>query len=583
MKSSQSCFNCTLFRKNITRFAPVWGIYQLCLLMGLFILADNGHTYHFADNMAECIQIMSVVNFGYALVCALVLFGDLYNTRMCYAIHSLPMRREEIFLTNIVSGLLFSFVPTAVMTLCSLPIMAGCVVANGWQVCLYWLLAANLQYLFFFGVAVLCAMFAGNRLGLGIAYTLVNFLSLLIGWMVNELYVPMMSGLTENYTAFEKFCPVGHIAGVNFIRVEATLDKVLGRYVDGIFSVTENWGYLWLCAWIGIAAVIAALLLYRRRHLESAGDLIAVPALEPVFYTLFALLVGVGFHFVLAELVYQNNMLFPVVGLVTGSFTGRMLLERNVRVFTKKNFLRTGILAAALGLSILAAAVDPLGITRWVPEKEQVKAVGLSLGSGYYADDDVTVTDPQDIEQILALHRDLVGQKKSGGVQSTVCYDESHPDMCRAFDITLHYMLASGKTADRTYMLTLPGSGDGLVRFYNMPQAIFGSDYPDLASIARTAYLTGSRSEQAYDALEGADLTGLFEAMAKDCENGTMAQYYPFGADSIALVWLYFTDSGGRSYDVSISDNDVYSLEWLGTHGVDLDLLFEGAEGAYWH
>ena len=37
MKSRTSFCNGTLLRKNITRFAPLWGIYLMCLLIGLGI------------------------------------------------------------------------------------------------------------------------------------------------------------------------------------------------------------------------------------------------------------------------------------------------------------------------------------------------------------------------------------------------------------------------------------------------------------------------------------------------------------------------------------------------------------------
>ena len=38
MRSKTSCFNKTVFRKNLLRFAPVWGVYTLCLVVGILIL-----------------------------------------------------------------------------------------------------------------------------------------------------------------------------------------------------------------------------------------------------------------------------------------------------------------------------------------------------------------------------------------------------------------------------------------------------------------------------------------------------------------------------------------------------------------
>ena len=118
MQSKTSFFNKTVFKKNLTRFAPVWGVYTLCLVLGVFLLYSNGGTakqFHFARNMADMVQVMAVVNLGYALIVAQLLFGDLYNSRMCNMLHAFPLRRESWFVTNIVTGLVFSLVPTLVM------------------------------------------------------------------------------------------------------------------------------------------------------------------------------------------------------------------------------------------------------------------------------------------------------------------------------------------------------------------------------------------------------------------------------------------------------------------------------------
>ena len=129
MQSKTSFFNKTVFKKNLTRFAPVWGLYLLGLLLWMMMLyadefaGDGGaQGYWFADHMAEQIQMMAFVNLIYAPVVAALLFGDLYNSRMCNALHAMPLRRESWFLTNVVSGLVFSLLPTAVTALLSVPL-----------------------------------------------------------------------------------------------------------------------------------------------------------------------------------------------------------------------------------------------------------------------------------------------------------------------------------------------------------------------------------------------------------------------------------------------------------------------------
>ena len=97
MKLRTSFCNKTLLRKNITRFSPVWGVYTLCLLVGMGLMymdADNGKVnFWFASHMAKSIQIMGLVNLFFAPITAMLLFGDLFNSRMCNAIHAMPLRR----------------------------------------------------------------------------------------------------------------------------------------------------------------------------------------------------------------------------------------------------------------------------------------------------------------------------------------------------------------------------------------------------------------------------------------------------------------------------------------------------------
>ena len=56
MRSRTSCFNATVFRKNLLRFAPVWGVYTLCLVMGILLMYTNGgdmKQYYFARHMTD--------------------------------------------------------------------------------------------------------------------------------------------------------------------------------------------------------------------------------------------------------------------------------------------------------------------------------------------------------------------------------------------------------------------------------------------------------------------------------------------------------------------------------------------------
>ena len=152
MKLRTSFFNPTVFKKDLTRFAPTWVLYTIALFMMMAICLDAPYDYRKAQSIADTISFMAAVNLCYGLLNAQLLFGDLFNSRHVNALHAMPLRRETVFLTNAVSGLLFSLGPTAVMALLSMPLLAGTIVHNAWQIGLLWFVGVNLEFLCFFGI-----------------------------------------------------------------------------------------------------------------------------------------------------------------------------------------------------------------------------------------------------------------------------------------------------------------------------------------------------------------------------------------------------------------------------------------------
>ena len=126
MQSGTSCFNKTIFKKNITHFWPIWGIYLVFLLyalpLTLLLSTENPGTGAKAakqiaeDNLARyttCLggALTPMFVFVAATVCAMTVFFYLYQNRSANMIHALPVSRKELYVTNVVSGFLFLIVP----------------------------------------------------------------------------------------------------------------------------------------------------------------------------------------------------------------------------------------------------------------------------------------------------------------------------------------------------------------------------------------------------------------------------------------------------------------------------------------
>lgn len=224
MKSKTSFFNKTVFLKNLTRFAPVIGGYTLCLVLGMMMLyqdnRDMGRTFWFASRIAGNLQLMGLVNLLFAPLVAMLLFGDLYNARMCNALHAMPVRRETLFLTNVVSGLLFSMIPTAVMALLSVPLLNATVVTNAWQIALLWYAGTNLQFITFFGVAIFSVFCTGNRFAMAMVYAVLNGGAYILYYIINTLYTPMLFGVVTPDRWARLLTPVASMTNGEYVSVE---------------------------------------------------------------------------------------------------------------------------------------------------------------------------------------------------------------------------------------------------------------------------------------------------------------------------------------------------------------------------
>lgn len=204
MKSRTSFFNGTVFKKDFTRFLPVWSLYTVFLLLAAVLSLHGIDAVSAAFLMGnDSLPSMAGVNFLYAAVCAMTLFGDLYVPRMCNALHAMPLRRESWFMVHGLAGLLFSVVPNLAVVLVSLPALG-----QYWYVGFIWLGIVELQYLFFFGAALFAALCAGSRLGMAAVYGILNGCSMLLLGLTNLLYAPLLYGVVITEAPFLTACPL---------------------------------------------------------------------------------------------------------------------------------------------------------------------------------------------------------------------------------------------------------------------------------------------------------------------------------------------------------------------------------------
>lgn len=549
MRTQTSYFNTTALRKDLTRFAPLWGLYTLALLCGLMLIVGEGDStgcrvaYHFTDLYLT----MAMVNVVYAFLMAAVLFGDLFNSRMCNGLHALPLRREGWFVVHTVSALVSSAVPTAVMTLVALPLLMRSPVENAWQLPLYFWAFSNLQFLFFFATAALAAQCVGNFIGMGLLYLLINLGALLVREFVNSMFTPLLYGVITPTIGFWFLSPVAMMMEQPLFDLEWTHESLTVPVETFTFAPSEHWGYLLGCAGLGLVLLAAACLLYRRRKLETAGDFVALPWLAPVMAVCFAVLGCAVFHFGYVFVLGIDgtpNYVFAFVGLVVGWFAGQMCLQRTTRVFRARTAAGAAVMAAVLGVSLVAVKMDILDIQTSVPDADEI--VSASLNEGFYLADAVC-KDPEDIEQVRTFHRlaveqDLTDQKLEQ--EREALFQEKNNNWEDYFasyreNVTLSYQMKDGREISRQYNIRLDSEAGEILRRQSSRldvavsltemaengQRMRPENAQQLLELVRKPHsidIDGHTLDREY--LTEENVRALFEAIIADCQAGNLSQ-----------------------------------------------------------
>ncbi len=541
MKLKTSFFKGITLKKDVLRFAPIWALYLIAMMM---LMLEMGH-YQSYDRYARnfipgFITAFGIVNLCYAGICANLLFGDLYNTKLCYSLHAMPYRRESWLLTHLLSGLLFSLLPNCVAVLYMMYRLQ-----SYWFLALCWLLASTLQYIFFFGVATVSALLTGNRFPMLLVYAGFNFVAMLLYATVNIIYIPMMEGVITELELFSRFSPVVQIfqhAYFTFTRIENADIYDNTKYFYQYDGLADGWGYLAILAAVGLAAMAISFWLYRKRHLESAGDFIAFPKLKGIACVIMTICVTLCFA-VLGEL-FGSLILWLIVGLFVGFFGSLMLLERRLKVFRKKTWLGFGAMALAVTLSLLAIYCDWFGIETWTPQADRVASVTVANSrSDRYANGlKTTLEDEYDIQQIITAHEDILTRLDDE-------YKNHH-------QVYLVYKMKSGRTVSRYYNVPATGEGYDIVRRYlYKTDSILG--FTDPAATAKQITYMYSNLGQIHPSMYEKILT----ALQADCPNGSIEPSY----GGKYQIEYYFMDSQGETVyrTLSINENAVETLKVL--------------------
>lgn len=566
MRSATSYFNGPLYRKTLARFWPLWGLWGVgwLFLCPLRLLNSYLSDYHFratsaqesllwdAQCLPELLPSGVFLAAFFAILCAMAVFGYLYNSRSACWTHALPMRREALFTTQYLAGLSMMLLPllatgvlTAIVEVSFLPMESWGEVLSA---LLTWLLGQSGICLFFFSFAAFCAMFTGNILALPAFYGILNGLAaglwFLVDALMNEFYYGY-AGVPGALTVVEYLTPA----------------EILTRAVYWFSGTPDESAHLSspgtvaAYAAVGVALALFSLYVYRRRHVETAGDVVAVAVVRPLFKYGVSFCAGLAFGMFTAAFFGWSDLpiLIPciLVWTVVGYFAAEMLLRKSFRVL--KAWKGGAVMTAVMLLLCLVCLMDVFGVVNRVPDAGRVVSVRVEIDMGYPYDGGRTLsadlTDPAQIEEILSLHQAIVDHQDNEGRGAN-----SESDYTSAY---LTYTLSGGGKLDRRYRsvpiyaedLDTPGTVayamkqivedrtlvamaydfDGFLKDARLTSAYLNRVYLNGESYSEDLYLDDYRQE-------------LWEAVQEDFAEGNIGVRYLFDNDQIRWANTYSTD-----------------------------------------
>ena len=610
MQSKTSFFNGTLFRKNLTRFWPLWGgasflgsLFPLAMLLqlvrdrGYFLAGDPlefANAYY--NVVAYAVPILSLL---YAILCAMTVWSYLYNARSVGLMHTLPITRRGLFVTNFLSGMAMMVLPYAVTgALCILISLAyGSFEPVSLLVTILGVLGESF---FYFASATFAAFVTGNIFMLPALYFLLHFLAPLMDLFLSLLAGNFLFGLSSSYSGAADFLsPTVYL--MERVNVDCTYEHVfartdltnMGYYTIELTAVKlENGWLIGVYALVGVAFLALAYVLYARRRSESAGDVVAVGWMKPVFRfglaALAALLGGQALYALFwgsfQDGRYYDALPMTVCMLVAGAigyYAASMLLAKSLRVFRKS---WKGLVLVAVGCVALCCVLrfDLLGVSRRVPEASQVEKVEF-----YAADNTYTLYPGEDdalLEQVRTVHKAIVAdQDYVRDYQSEWRYADL--DTVTETYIRFIYTLHNGLKVERRYSIPLTKYRMNQENTYDdLLDTLVNSDTMKAKRLhagddrytveSGRLYLESSGD---YLDLNSRESAAILYAVFRDAVLGTWGEYDWFDQDdfgayamSLELSFTYPNDYGETSNDwINITvrpgmDNTVACLKDLG-------------------
>ena len=413
MPSERTFFNKAVYKRALSRFWIIGAAYAVVLCF-LTLMCGQYFNSEFKE-MSEYVSYSILSNLtrreilaaaAAAVVMAVAVYGWMFRKTSAAYVSALPVMREALLISSLLAGLTLLILPCIIAMLVSLLLYGG-----AGSPCTPYLLcsaaAAALMNIAFFGLASFCTVFTGNAAVLPALYVIALYG--FVGIEVVTRYIAEFLLFGVRGTGWE-------------LAILSPLYYFSNNYV-GSYSYAIPLTAIYAAAGVILAGL--AVIFFRHRRMEAAGEVVAVPVLRPIFRWGLAAVGALGMALLILKTVFNVGsyaagndgtpanvaflLLAMLFGAAVGWFSADALMRKTLRVFDRR-WKGLGVFCALLCALVVVTELDVFGVERYQPDVDEI---GYATVFGWGGYNETRIIQPENIEALLSLQKDIIANKKA--------------------------------------------------------------------------------------------------------------------------------------------------------------------------
>ena len=403
----------------------------------------NGYTFtaveknHYFKEWCENFSFFASIISGVSVVgINLLNFSFMFKRNSSDFTDSLPITRNELFLSKTISGFLMVLIPS-VLSLLALGITAVCF---GFSKIF---LSVLINILYIITITAVCSAFSMIFIisSASIFDFLLSFATVNIGLLILGLIIcNMCEELLIGYRGSDYGTVIRYISPVSFAYFG------FGSHLFNIGAQPFDFVFFIKAVVVTVVFYVISLLLYRKRKTESTGKAFSYNFLYVICAFLISFCASYAFGAVFADGVNFKSIifyLFAIIGSLIAGVVYGAITSRGFKTI-KKSLVIGGISFVIMFALAGLIKVDVIGYNKRIPSKENVKIAVIE-----YCSDEISYTDPT---FVINLHKKIISED---GILAY--YNDVNPELkddeLAVSVVDINYTLKNGRTLSRTYLV----------------------------------------------------------------------------------------------------------------------------------